>query len=70
MNSIWFDTSNGRWKIGLTSDLGSNIAAIMGPYAENDWPQNPSGWQYADRPNHWTDAGSDVVIEDYTKGKY
>ena len=69
-NSIWFDASNGRWKIGFTSALGSNIAAIMGPYAEDDWPLNLSGWEYTDRPNHWTDAGSDVVIEDYSEGKY
>ena len=72
MNSIWFDTSNGNWNIGLTSDLGSDIAGIIGPEAEDDWPPNLFGWKYdnGEEEDCWVDAGSDVVIEDYSKGKY
>ena len=72
MNSIWFATSIYRkWKIGYTSDLGSNTAGIIGPKAECDWPQKLSGWQYGDMDgtNTWHDAGSHIVIEDYSKGK-
>ena len=68
-NSIWFDTSRGSWNIGWTSNLGSNTAGIIGPIAEDDWPQNLSGWQYGDATGTGVDARSDVVIEDYSKGK-
>ena len=68
-NSIWIDTSNGKWSIGFTSNLGSNTGGIAGPDIEDDWPQNLSGWKYADGTN-WIDAGSNVVIEDYSKCKY
>ena len=70
MNSIWFATSIYRkWKIGYTSDLDSNTAGIIGPNAEDDWPQNLSGWKYGDySKNCFVYAGSDVVIEDYSKG--
>ena len=67
-NSIWFDASNGDWNIGWTSDLGSDFAGIIGPKAEDDWPQNLSGWKYWDE-TEFLDAGIDVVIEDYSKGK-
>ena len=49
--------------------MGSNTAGIIGPEAEGDWPHNLSGWKYGDGTN-WIDAGSDVVIEDYSKGKH
>ena len=70
-NSIWL-YSHGVWVIGFTSDLGSNTAGIIGPKAECDWPQKLSGWQYGDMDgtNTWHDAGSHIVIEDYSKGKY
>ena len=67
-NSIWFDASNGKWKIGFTSDLGSKTAGIIGPQAEDDWPQNLSGWKYWNGTKS-LDAGSDAIIEDYSKGK-
>ena len=78
MNSIWFDASSGKWKISLTTDLGSNKAGIQGPVAEDDWPQNisgwtisvKSGWKYGDETGTEIDARSDVVIEDYSEGKY
>ena len=66
-NSIWLDSANCDWNIGFTSDLGSNKAGIGGPKVEDDWPQNLSGWEYFDGTN-WPDAGSDVIIEDYSKG--
>ena len=67
-NSIWL-YSHGVWVIGFTSDLGSNTAGIIGPNAEDDWPQNLSGWKYGDySKNCFVYAGSDVVIEDYSKG--
>ena len=68
-NSIWFDTITGKWIIGFTSDLGLSKAGIGGPRAEDDWPQNLSVWKYADRTGTWLDGGSDIVIEDYSKGK-
>ena len=69
-NSIWFDTSNGGWNIGLTSNLGSNIAGIIGSSLEDDWPQNLSGWKYDDgSPSDYVDAGSDVIIENYSNCK-
>ena len=68
-NSIWIDTSNGKWSIGFTSNLGSNTGGIAGPDIEDDWPQNLSGWKYGDySKNCFVYAGSDVVIEDYSKG--
>ena len=68
--SLWFDTANGRWIIGWTSDLGTTTGGIIGPKNEDDWPQNLSGWQYDDgSPTDWIDAGSDVVIKDYPDGK-
>ena len=70
-NSVWFDISIGRWTIGWTDCLGSDTGGgIFGPEEEYDWPQNLSGWQYDDgSPTDWIDAGSDVVIEDYSDGK-
>ena len=69
-NSIWFDSACSSWNIGFTSDLGSSTGGIDGPKSEDDWPQNLSGWQYDDgSPTDWIDAGSDVVIEDYSDGK-
>ena len=80
-NSVWFDISIGRWTIGWTDCLGSDTGGgIFGPEEEDDWPQNLSGWQYADGSGSgprftydadtFPNAGSDVVIEDYSKGKY
>ena len=69
-NSIWYDTSSGKWKIGFTSHLGSNTAGIIGPESEDDWPQHLSDLKYADGTGTWPDAGSDVIIEDYSKGSY
>ena len=69
-NSIWFNISRGNWMIGLTSDLGSYTAGIEGPVAEDNWPQRISGWNYGDGTNPWHDARSDVLIEDYSEGKY
>ena len=69
-NSIWFDTLNCKWLIGFTSDLGSTTAGLIGPKAEDNWPQNLSGWEYGDvNTNSFVDAGSDVVIEDYSECK-
>ena len=68
-NSFWFNSSNVTWKIGFTSNLGSDTAGIIGPRAKDDWPQNLSGWKYGDySKNCFVDAGSDVIIEDYSKG--
>ena len=78
-NSVWFDTLIGKWTIGWTHCLGSNTGGgIFGPEEEDDWPQNLSGWKYADGSgSRFTfdagtlpDAGSDVVIKDYSEGKY
>ena len=69
MNSIWFHSLRSEWKIGFTSYLGSNTAGIIGSKAEDDWPENLSGWKYGVGTN-WIDAGSDIVVEDYCKGKY
>ena len=68
-NSLWFGILIARWVIGLTSDLGTKRGAILGPKTEDDWPQNLSGWQYGDGTGTWPDAGSDLVIEDYSDGK-
>ena len=68
--SIWINILTGRWNIGKTSDLGSITAGLIGPKAEDNWPQNLSGWEYGDVTNTWYDAGSDIVIEDYSKGNY
>ena len=69
-NSIWFDSSTGRWSIGSTSALGSIKAGIIGPYTDDDWPQNLSGWKYGDYDkNCFLDAKSDVLIKDSSKSK-
>ena len=70
-NSIWYDTLTSKWIIGWTSDLGTKRGGILGPKHEDDWPQNLSDWQYDNGRDvdYWVDAGSDVVIEDYSDGK-
>ena len=58
--SIWFE--NGRWNVGYTSYLGTYFGLVIGPYGEEDWPQNiTSGWTYYDGEN-WIDAGTDVIF--------
>ena len=68
-NSIWFSSILGEWAIGWTSDVGSATRGIKGSSCEDDWPQNLFGWKYFDGTGTWRDAGSDVVIEDYSSGK-
>ena len=66
--SIWF--GNGKWFVGYTSDLSKNIGVVIGPYREENWPQNiSSGWKYGDEKSTWVDAGTDVVFEAKSTGK-
>ena len=64
--SIWCAQS--AWGIGPVSYLGSKYGVIIGPKAEDNWPQSLLGWVFSDGTN-FLDAGSDVVIEDYSNGK-
>ena len=68
-NAIWFCNITSEWCFGFATEIGSKSGGIFGPKLEDDWPQNLSGWQYGDGTGTWPNAGSDVVIEDYSDGK-
>lgn len=63
--SMWFDINSGNWKIGLSTDLGTDRAVIIGPVCKDMWPQNIADkWMYGNsQVKDFIDAGKNVQSE-------